>query len=164
MSIYQEVALLKVEGLSPLEEAFRLTNHLERRKWQYNREVLWFEADVPLRSTSVGDIVVSLASGTVWIVDGAGFRPITEQNSNQKKAQRACEALTKRFLGETTDESAKMMGFFEELGIVPEWIGSKDTGGYQLSEKQLALIGRMDLDRVPDLGNWYQEVGGGEID
>lgn len=70
---YREVALLKVERQSPLNEVLRLTSHTERG-WQYNREVLWFQDDMPLRETCKGDIVVSLMSGATWIVDDVGFQ------------------------------------------------------------------------------------------
>ena len=85
---YQEVALLKVEGQSSLDEVFRLTNHVEHG-WHHNREVLWFQDERPLRSTSTGDIIVSLASGATWIVDHVGFQRIAESNDDHKK-----EAMT----------------------------------------------------------------------
>lgn len=74
-NFYQEVALLKVESESPQDSVFSATNHAEQA-WMHNREVLWFQDNVPLRSTSVGDIVVSLISRVAWIVDHVGFQRI----------------------------------------------------------------------------------------
>ncbi len=173
---YREVALLKAEGDSPLEQAFRLTNHVEEQ-WQRNREILWFSKDEPLRSTSVGDIIVSLSSGTAWAVDRVGFQLIAEYNANQNKAIRACEALTHcfsilyeadRHQGDQQSMDSwfevcclelDMKAFFEELRVRPQWVGSRRTGSgrYQFTDKQLAWIGRLDPDQVPDLDEWYRE-------
>ncbi|WP_376795027.1 hypothetical protein [Thermogemmatispora sp.] len=81
---YREVALLKAEGDSPLEEAFRLTNHVEE-PWQRSRKILWYARDGPLRSTSVGDIIVSLSSGAAWVVDHVGFQVIAEEDATPQQ-------------------------------------------------------------------------------
>jgi hypothetical protein len=79
---YQEVALLKAEGL---HEVFRLTNHVEG-SWCHTPEVFWFRKDMPLRSTSTGDLVVSLASGAAWIVDHVGFQRMVSPNGDYRAA------------------------------------------------------------------------------
>ena len=51
--------------VAPLEQVFPLTNHIDH-PWTDNPEVVWF-ATSRIRSTSVGDIIVSSESGQVWL-------------------------------------------------------------------------------------------------
>lgn len=95
---YQEVAIVSLKRAEQqLEEIFQLTNHIDQ-PWPHHREIVWSldmhalatniarqqGQAVPIstgpsypRSTSVGDIVVSLLSGTAWIVAPLGFQVIT---------------------------------------------------------------------------------------
>ncbi len=82
---YREVAIIKVGQLEQqLEGVFCLTNHREGT-WTHHREVVWVEVCGPVRSTSVGDVVVSLLSGAAWIVKNMGFQ-VLEQASEEKRA------------------------------------------------------------------------------
>lgn len=91
---YQEVALVKIEVSSPtiiaaLEEAYRLTNHTDRSD-RVNESLVWHVQRA--RSTSVGDIVVSLLSGQSWIVEGVGFRAI-EDVSAKTRAESSAQSI-----------------------------------------------------------------------
>lgn len=80
---FREVAILKVSHLEhQLEEVFQLTNHIEGN-WTRHREVVWVQVTGPLRSTSVGDIVVSLLSGTAWTVRNMGFQVIEQASEKE---------------------------------------------------------------------------------
>jgi len=88
---YQEVALVKVEVSPPtiiaaLEEAYRLTNHTDR-SGRVNEGMVWHVQRA--RSTSVGDIVVSLLSGQSWIVEGVGFRAIEDVSAKTRSESSA---------------------------------------------------------------------------
>jgi hypothetical protein len=75
---YKEVAIIKVaRSETQLEEVYRLTNHSDRN-WTHRSEVVWVQETEPIRSTSVGDIVVSLLSGTAWMVKNMGFQVIEQ--------------------------------------------------------------------------------------
>jgi hypothetical protein len=43
---------------APLEQVFALTNHIDH-PWMSNPQVIWHATTVPLRSTSVGDVIGS---------------------------------------------------------------------------------------------------------
>ena len=61
-----------------LEAAYRLTNSIDRAWWQ-TKAAGFMPAEAGLRSTSVGDVMRSLATdGTerAWLVDTAGFRAL----------------------------------------------------------------------------------------
>ena len=60
--------------LAPLGQVFRLTNHIDR-SWTDNPEVVW-HPDAPVRSTSVGDVIVSLQSGQAWLVMPFGLQEL----------------------------------------------------------------------------------------
>ena len=60
-----------------LESVFALTNHFDT-DWTQNAQVVWF-APRPLRSTSIGDVIVS-ARGGAWMVVQDGFKPLREAN------------------------------------------------------------------------------------
>ena len=73
---YKEVAIIQVEpGSDQLEQVYRLTNH-EHRRWETYRQVFWVQRDTSHRSTSVGDVIVSVLSSTAWVMCGAGFQVI----------------------------------------------------------------------------------------
>lgn len=59
-----------------LDEVFGLTNHVGGN-WQDNVEVKVLTAG-PLRSTSVGDVIVP--GDDAWLVEPAGFTAIVEEN------------------------------------------------------------------------------------
>jgi RNA polymerase sigma factor (sigma-70 family) len=44
---------------APLERVFALTNHLDGCSWTSHQEVVWHATDAPVRSTSVGDVILS---------------------------------------------------------------------------------------------------------
>ena len=60
----------------PLEQVFRLTNHLDERPWTENAAVVWHDATRPLRSTSVGDVAVDEDTGEVWMVLTFGWKQV----------------------------------------------------------------------------------------
>ena len=47
---------------APLEQVFALTNHIDR-PWTSNPQVIWHTTATRVRSTSVGDVIVSQESG-----------------------------------------------------------------------------------------------------
>lgn len=82
---YQEVAIIEVkQPEQQLEEVYRLTNHINGDGWYQNREVQWF-APTHLRSTSVGDVIVSMISGAAWITTSLGFEPLVSLKSSTLK-------------------------------------------------------------------------------
>ena len=60
--------------VAPLEQVFTLTNHIDH-PWTDNPEVVWL-ATSRIRSTSVGDIIVSCESGQAWLVMPIGLREL----------------------------------------------------------------------------------------
>jgi len=60
---------------APFEQVFALTNAIDR-PWTSNPEVVWYDARLPLRSTSVGDVIVSCETGQAWMILPAGFRAL----------------------------------------------------------------------------------------
>jgi hypothetical protein len=70
---YRRVAEVNISSEeSPLQRVFRLTNHLDEA-WIRNSEVAWFATDAPVRSTSVGDVVVCEQTEQAWMVIPYGF-------------------------------------------------------------------------------------------
>src|SRR5260370_36198849 len=51
--------------VAPLEQVFALTNHIDH-SWTDNPAVVW-HTTTRVRSTSVGDIIVSRESGRAWL-------------------------------------------------------------------------------------------------
>src|SRR6266567_1713525 len=60
--------------VAPLEQVFALTNHIDH-PWTDNPEVVW-HTTAQVRSTSVGDIIVSRESGRVWLVMPVGLQEL----------------------------------------------------------------------------------------
>jgi hypothetical protein len=60
---------------APLGQVFALTNHIDR-PWTDNPEVVW-HISTPVRSTSVGDVILSGESGQAWLVMPAGLQELT---------------------------------------------------------------------------------------
>jgi hypothetical protein len=60
--------------VAPLEQIFLLTNHIDH-PWTDNPEVIWL-ATSRIRSTSVGDIIVSSESGQAWLVMPVGLQEL----------------------------------------------------------------------------------------
>lgn len=58
---------------APLERVFALTNHVDH-SWTSNPEVVWYATRLPLRSTSVGDVIVSYTTGQAWLVMPIGLQ------------------------------------------------------------------------------------------
>ena len=71
---YRRVAVVEVSSdeENPLERVFRLTNHLDEA-WTRNPEVVWFATDAPVRSSSVGDVIVCEHTRQAWMVVPYGF-------------------------------------------------------------------------------------------
>ena len=61
---------------APFEQVFARTNSIEQH-WTRNPDVIWYDASVPLRSTSVGDVIVSCETGQAWMVMPAGFHALS---------------------------------------------------------------------------------------
>jgi hypothetical protein len=53
---------------APLERVFALTNHFEEHHWASHPEIVWHATDSPVRSTSVGDVILSRETGQAWLV------------------------------------------------------------------------------------------------
>jgi hypothetical protein len=60
--------------VAPLERVFALTNHIDH-SWTDNPEVVWHTA-APVRSTSVGDVIISQESGRAWLVMPFGLQEL----------------------------------------------------------------------------------------
>lgn len=61
--------------VAPLEQVFALTNHIDH-PWTDNPEVVW-HTTTQVRSTSVGDIIVSRESGRAWLVMPVGLQELS---------------------------------------------------------------------------------------
>jgi hypothetical protein len=61
--------------IAPFEQVFTLTNTIDR-PWTSNPEVVWYDARLPLRSTSVGDVIVSCETEQAWMILPAGYQPL----------------------------------------------------------------------------------------
>lgn len=57
---------------NPLNQVFERTNHVDCA-WTDHPEVVWHATDRPLRSTSIGDVIVD-AIGQAWMVMPSGFK------------------------------------------------------------------------------------------
>ena len=62
--------------VAPLEQVFALTNHVDH-PWTDNPEVVRL-ATSRIRSTSVGDVIVSAESGQAWLVMPVGLQELPE--------------------------------------------------------------------------------------
>ena len=60
--------------VAPLEKVFALTNYIDH-SWTSNPEVVW-HTTLSLRSTSVGDVIVSYESGQAWLVMPIGLQEL----------------------------------------------------------------------------------------
>ncbi len=60
---------------APLKQVFALTNHINH-SWTSNPQVVWHATAAPLRSTSVGDVIVSCESGQAWLVMPIGLQEL----------------------------------------------------------------------------------------
>jgi len=60
---------------APLERVFALTNHINHA-WTSNPQVVWHAITAPLRSTSVGDVIVSYDSGQALLVMPIGLQEL----------------------------------------------------------------------------------------
>ena len=76
---------------APLGQVFTLTNHIDHT-WTDNPEVVW-HIDAPVRSTSVGDVIVSLENGQAWLVMPFGLQNSQRSTTHrQRKAERRTRA------------------------------------------------------------------------
>ena len=76
-----EVDIAPDDGV--LERVFWLTNHSDRA-WIRNPEVAWFATDAPVRSTSVGDVIVCERTQQAWMVVPYGFELIPADQTKQE--------------------------------------------------------------------------------
>ena len=65
--------------VAPLEQVFALTNHINH-SWTSNPQIVWHVTTAPLRSTSVGDVIVSYESGQAWLVMPIGLQELPPDN------------------------------------------------------------------------------------
>ena len=86
---------------APLGQVFALTNHIDH-PWTDNPEVVWHTA-APVRSTSVGDVIVSQESGQAWLVMPFGLQELavdqnlpTKEDEKQNTAQPSYEGKENR--------------------------------------------------------------------
>ena len=63
---------------APLGQVFALTNHIDR-PWTDNPEVVWHTA-AQVRSTSVGDVILSGENGQAWLVMPAGLQELKPEH------------------------------------------------------------------------------------
>ena len=82
---YRRVADVEVslEG-NPLERVFWLTNHSDTA-WTRNPEVTWFATDAPVRSTSVGDVIVCEGTEQAWMVIPYGFELVVSPGETENR-------------------------------------------------------------------------------
>src|SRR5712691_5143897 len=69
---YRHVADVQAQQL---EQVFALTNHQEE-SWTSHQEIVWHATDAPVRSTSIGDVIVSSQTGQAWLVMPSEFSEI----------------------------------------------------------------------------------------
>ena len=74
-SSYTHVA----DVVAPLEQVFALTNSIDYA-WTKNPEVVWHTTKAPLRSSSVGDIIVAYENGQAWLVMPLGLQELPPDN------------------------------------------------------------------------------------
>ena len=65
--------------VASLEQVFALTNHIDH-PWTSNPQVVWHTTAAPVRSTSVGDVIVSLESGQAWLVMPIGLQELAAES------------------------------------------------------------------------------------
>ncbi len=75
--------------LAPLGQVFRLTNHIDH-PWTENPEVIW-HTDAPVRSTSVGDVIVSQESCQAWLVMPFGLQELAAERTGDDPPTREGE-------------------------------------------------------------------------
>lgn len=82
---YRHVADVSVSATSqePLEQVFDVTNQHGKRHWTTRRQIVWFAPDEPLRSTSVGDVIVSAQTAQAWLVLPSGMKLIDEKEGKR---------------------------------------------------------------------------------
>ena len=61
-----------------LSQVFELSNHIDH-SWTDNPEVVWHTA-APVRSTSVGDVILSRESGQAWLVMPFGLQELAAEH------------------------------------------------------------------------------------
>src|SRR5260221_14642967 len=64
---------------APLAQVFALTNHIDH-SWTSNPQVVWSTTAEAVRSTSVGDVIVSQQSGLARLVMPAGLQELAAEN------------------------------------------------------------------------------------
>jgi hypothetical protein len=75
-SHYHHIADVEVSvEENPLAQVFAFTNHVEY-DWTANSAVVWHASMTPLRSTSVGDVVMCKQTGQAWMVMPSGFKAL----------------------------------------------------------------------------------------
>jgi hypothetical protein len=64
---------------APLAQVFAHTNHIDH-SWTSNPQVVWHATTAPLRSSSVGDVIVSYESSQAWLVMPIGLQELPPDN------------------------------------------------------------------------------------
>src|SRR5260221_10613208 len=65
--------------VAPHAQVFALTNHIDH-PWTSNPEVVWHITASAVRSTSVGDVIVSQESGRAWLVMPVGLQELSPED------------------------------------------------------------------------------------
>jgi hypothetical protein len=71
-----------------LSQVFQLTNHIDHA-WTSNPQVVWAAAGRPLRSTSVGDILLCHQDGRAWLVMPVGLEELPPGSGGQGSGESA---------------------------------------------------------------------------
>jgi hypothetical protein len=81
---YRHIATVELSSLEgqPLERVFALTNH-SVYPWTVHPEIIWFPREVPLRSLSVGDVFVEVATKQAWMVMPYGLQALEGKGAQQ---------------------------------------------------------------------------------
>ncbi len=66
-----------------LEQVSALTNYQEA-SWTSHPDITWHATDAPVRSMSVGDVIVVRQTGQAWLVMPSGFREIIAPTASHK--------------------------------------------------------------------------------
>ena len=76
---------------APIQNVFSLSNHHEGRDWTQNPEVIWYNTSAPVRSTSVGDVILSYQTGQAWLIMASWLQEIRSSPAHTEKPSRLQE-------------------------------------------------------------------------
>ena len=76
---YRRVARVGAESCDySLDQVFALTNHIDDCDWSQHPAVVW-HATRPLRSTSVGDVLVHATTHETWMALPFGWQKVAQE-------------------------------------------------------------------------------------